>query len=392
MSLAKDDLEAQRQKAKHLAMLQALSMIERSPTQMCSSCADWQQKWSKDNRQNCQNLEHLRNAVQTMIDVLARYITESSLQELVESLQLDTRVFNVHSGNKCYVPKDGSGEKADMATELERVVAERDLAKMSLYKIGKELAETKEANQELDRQLAERDKDARQRQRRLDKAETRMQTLEMQSSCAGLLLDPAKLRPSSRNEIDASMPQPLQQAGRLSPQSPDIEAPGKMRRKIDGAYHSARLSKNTDHANERPTSSSARVDTELQRLDGLEERMAGVEAHGFSGRAPLPEVLANRPCKPPARMRPPKDPEVNIKDTSFSKSRRSRSHTGYLDSSALDNARCSSPSHRSALFTEVDRGIMGRGQSSQNISYNDHTLSVVEVCAHLSRGHSRSGF
>jgi hypothetical protein len=386
MSLANDDLEAQRQKAKHMAMLQALSMIERSENQVCSSCAEWQQKWTKDNRQNCQDLEHLRKAVQKMIDALARYTTESSLHELVESLHLDTRVFRFQNGSNCYTPKDGSSDKTDMATELDRVVAERDLAKMNLYKVGKELAEMKEANQELERQLSDKDKESRQRQRRLEKAETRMQTLEMQSSCAGLIVDPAKLKPA-RTEIDASMPSPLQKGTFLSTHQLDMDCLpiSSTRRKIDVAHQSSRSSKINGHGR---TSSSSGADPEQQRLDALEERMAIVEAHGFSGRAPLTEVLASRPCKPPIR-RPSKDLGLSLKESGLSSSRRPRSQTGYIDS--LANARCDSPSHRP--------NIMGRGQSSQQISYNDHTLSVVEVGAHLSRSHlgdsrppTRSGF
>lgn len=369
MSLANDDLEAQRQKAKHLAMLQALSMIERSPNQLCSSCADWQQKWTKDNRQHCQDMDHLRKAVQTMIDALARYTTESSLHELVESLKLDTRVFRIQHGSNCYTPKDGCSDKTDMATELERVVTERDLAKMNLYKVGKELAELKETNQELEKQLAEREKESRQRQRRLDKAETRMQTLLMQSSCASLIVDPAKLR-SSRSQIDTCMPMPLQSA-RLSPHKPDMDSitSKNMRRRIDVAHQSSKSSKTSSNE---PASWSGQVDPEQQRLDALEERVAGIESHGFIGRAPLPEVLASRPCKPPVR-RSLKEPELNIADNCFSNSRKSRSLTGRLGS----KGECDSPSFRSS--------IMGRGQSPQDIPYGDHCLSIVEVGAHLAR-------
>merc|ERR1719148_216539 len=139
-------------------MKQALQMIERSPNQLCSSCAEWREKCAKDSRRYCQDIEHLRRAVQKIVDVIAVYVSGSGLRELMESLQLDTRVFVVHGVGDCYTPKDGSTDKVDMSMELaakhqelEQVAAERDLAKMQLYKVGRDLTELKESNQDLDR-------------------------------------------------------------------------------------------------------------------------------------------------------------------------------------------------------------------------------------------------
>ena len=42
-------------KAKHLAMRQALQMIESAPNQLCSLCAEWQSKCAKDSRRYCQD-------------------------------------------------------------------------------------------------------------------------------------------------------------------------------------------------------------------------------------------------------------------------------------------------------------------------------------------------
>jgi hypothetical protein len=390
MTVSDETAEADRRKAKHLAMVHALQMIERNENEMCSRCAEWKGKWTQDCRQYCQEISYLRETVQKMIDTLAGYVSSSSLHELAESLQLDQRIFIVHGSNKCYAPPDGAAAKADVRMELkakdrelEQVTAERDLAKMQLFRVGKELAELKEGSQGLDRELAEREQEARQRKRRLEKVESRVQILETQSSCAGLLLDPGKLKPQNLKSMDASMPQ---QGARLTTSLPggtELGASQKTRRKIDAEHHNGKLAKGNGSTRESMSSSRAAPDMEQQRLDTLEERLGMLEHHGFVGRAPLAEVLASRPCKPPVRIRP-KELEVNLKDGVVPKGRRSRSLAGCDDGSLVTPA---SPALCSARLGEHDRSILSKGPSSQFISFSDHELHHAEVAAYLSRSH-----
>jgi hypothetical protein len=392
MSFASEDGEADRHKAKHLAMQHALQMIQRTENQLCSTCAEWKSKCIKDSRDYCQEIEKLRKAVQKMIDTLGGYVSESSLHGLMDLLQLDSRVFIVHS-SKCYTSPDGTSDKADMRAELdalqqqfEQVTSERDLAKMQLYKLSKDLSEQKEANQELEKQLTECEKEAQQRQRRLEKVEVRAQTLETQSSCAGLLVDPTRLQSPSLKDMEARMPQ--QSSRHMSPShrppQPETEptVSQKMRRKIDAEHPNGRSCKSSGRARESVASSRLGQDAEHQRLDALEERLGLLENNGFVGRAPLPEVLASRPCKPPIRMRAPKELELNLKEATFSKGHRSRSKGSYLDGVM---ARPPSPGACSSMIADFDRGIMATGQSSQTILFSDHELRQAEVGAYLSR-------
>jgi hypothetical protein len=214
MPLSDDDLEVERRKAKHLAMRQALQMIESAPNQLCSSCAEWQDKYVKDSRHYCRDIEQLRKVVQVMIDTLATYISGARLHELVDTLLLDTRMFNVPCSTHCYMPpKDGSNDASDMSmelkarkAELEQAVAERDLAKMSLFKTGRELAGEKKAKQDLERQLAEKVKEA-QHQRHL------FEDIERQMNNSGA-------RPLSGLRVGSGKPQqavvPMQSVTSLS--------------------------------------------------------------------------------------------------------------------------------------------------------------------------------
>lgn len=364
MPLSGDELEDERRKAKHLAMLQALRMIERSPNHLCSSCAEWREKCSKDSRRYCQDIEHLRKVVQKMLDTLAVYISVSGLRELVESLHLDTRMFVIHGVGDCYTPKDGSTDKVDMRVELaskqqelDRVAAERDLAKMQLFKVGRELSELKATNQDLDRQLSHGHAETRQRQRRLEKVEARIQSLETQSSCASLLAETTKLKSQSIRDVDVSMPVKLQQGGRLA-------------------------------SGREGLSSSPSSAAEQQRLDSLDGRLGVLEQHGFIDRGPLPDHLGGKlkPCKPPVRARTPKEFELKLPEKYHSKGLRSRSKGG---------VKVASPTQSSSMLIDFDRGMMSRGQSSQVIAYGDRDLQEVDVASYLSRSHlgepSRSG-
>lgn len=347
MPLSRDDLEEERRKAKHLAMRQALQMLERSPNQLCSSCAEWRETCSKDRRNYCQDIDHFRKAVQKMIDMLAVYVSGSKLRELVESLQLDTRVFTVHGDNRCYAPKDGSSDKLDMSMELQskqeelqQVSAERDLAKMTLYKVGRQATELKDANQDLEQKLANQEKEIQQRLQRLEKVEERIRSLETHSRSAIFGPEALKVKPSNLLESNWSCRQ-----------QPEVEAylgSHQTRRSID-AEHSHDRSSKVKPCRRDLSLPPASTGAEQQRLDAAVGRLGILEQYGSIARAPLPEVLAARPCKPPVRAKPPKVFEFNREDACIPKALRSRSQAGYLDNSwAKANS-------STAMFADFDR-------------------------------------
>jgi len=347
MPLSKDDLEEERRKAKHLAMRQALQMLERSPNQLCSSCAEWRETCAKDRRNYCQDIDHFRKAVQKMIDMLAVYISGSKLRELVESLQLDTRVFTVHGDNRCYAPKDGSSDKLDMSMELQstqeelqQMSAERDLAKMTLYKAGRQATELKDANQDFEQKLANQETEIRHRLQRLQKVEERIRSLETQSRSAVFGSEASKLKPPNLFESSGSCRQ-----------QPGVEAylgSHQTRRNIDAEHSHDRSSKVKPFGRDW-SFPPASAGVEQERLDAAVGRLGVLEQHGFIARAPLPEVLAARPCRPPVRAKPPKEFEFNCEDASIPKALRSRSQAGYLDNSwAKGNS-------SSAMFADFDR-------------------------------------
>jgi hypothetical protein len=272
-----------------------------------------------------------------------------------------------------------SMELAAKNEELQQVVAERDLAKMQLYKVGRELGELKEANQDLGRQLADGQAEARQRQRRLEKAETRLQSLETNSSCAGLLSESAKLKAKSVQDGTLS--------SRESAWPESDSTSQKSRRKIDAAHHNVKASKGSSECYEL-SSQAASGDVEQQRIDAVEERLALIEQHGFIGRGPLPELVGNlKPCKPPLRARTPKEFELGLPEKYHAKSLRSRSMGG---------VKGAYPTQMSSMSADLDRSVMSRGPSSQLIAYGDRDLPEMEVGNYLSRSNlgerSRCGF
>lgn len=347
MPLSRDDLEDERRKAKHLAMRQALQMLERSPNQLCSSCAEWRETCAKDRRNYCQDVDHFRKAVQKMIDMLAVYISGSKLRDLVGSLQLDTRVFTVHSDADCYAPKDSSSDALDMRVELQstqgqlqQMTAERDLTKMTLYKVGRQAADLKDANHGLEQKLANQEKEIQERLQRIEKVEERIRSLETHYRFAVFGPEASKVKPSNIFGSKGSCRQ-----------SPDVDAYlgfNQWRRNMD-AEHSNDSSSKSKPCSRDLSFPPASTEAEQQRVDAAAGRLAIMEQHGFIARAPLPEVLAARPCKPPVKAKAPKQFEFNCKDACIPKVLRSRSQAGYMDNSWAKG------SASIASFADLDR-------------------------------------
>eukprot|EP00441_Pelagodinium_beii_P023614 CAMPEP_0197663002 /NCGR_PEP_ID=MMETSP1338-20131121/55729_1 /TAXON_ID=43686 ORGANISM="Pelagodinium beii, Strain RCC1491" /NCGR_SAMPLE_ID=MMETSP1338 /ASSEMBLY_ACC=CAM_ASM_000754 /LENGTH=310 /DNA_ID=CAMNT_0043241157 /DNA_START=56 /DNA_END=988 /DNA_ORIENTATION=+ len=153
MPLTDAQLRVEQQKARCLAMKSAMEMIESQPGLLCGSCAQWQDKYSQDTRRLYQEVGHLRGAVQKMVDKLASHVPGDSLRTFLKELDLDDRLFTIHAGGDFY--RKVEPEPTEPQESLEDVIAERDLAKMKLAAVGRELSELRREKEALDKQRKE---------------------------------------------------------------------------------------------------------------------------------------------------------------------------------------------------------------------------------------------
>eukprot|EP00440_Ansanella_granifera_P050221 gb/GFBE01054435.1/.p1 GENE.gb/GFBE01054435.1/~~gb/GFBE01054435.1/.p1 ORF type:complete len:302 (+),score=76.70 gb/GFBE01054435.1/:1-906(+) len=173
-------ISEEQRKARYLAMKQAMEMIESQPGSMCGSCTELQEKYSRDTRRLFQEVGHLREAVQKLVDKLAGHMPGESLRSFLQDLKLDSRLFTIHAGGD-YFKKAPSEEPVVPSEQLDQVVAERDLAKMKLASVGRELSELKAENAELQRKQLEREKQFTAKLRRVEELEERLRAMEKAS-------------------------------------------------------------------------------------------------------------------------------------------------------------------------------------------------------------------
>lgn len=134
-------------------MMQAMQQMQSSGDQFCSKCAAVEQKASVEARTLCEEIQHLRGAGQKMIDQLAAYMSRESLQEFVSVLRLDKRVFSTPGEFDLHRDPPFPVEAQVSRKDVEWVTAERDIAKMKLATVGKELQALREEREQLQKQI-----------------------------------------------------------------------------------------------------------------------------------------------------------------------------------------------------------------------------------------------
>jgi len=141
--------EKQQQEARRLAMLRAIETAKSGETKFCSTCASLEARFACENRRSCQEIQHLRQAVQKMVDQLAAYMSVANLHAFATTLRLDERLFTIPDQLDAYrttpFPIEGQVTRKD----VEQVTAERDIAKMKLSVMSKELKELQAAHESL---------------------------------------------------------------------------------------------------------------------------------------------------------------------------------------------------------------------------------------------------
>jgi hypothetical protein len=134
------------QKARQQAMLAAMARM-RSGCEVNSG--ELLEKALADNRRFGQEIQDLREAGQKMLDQLSAYMSHDSLKGFAQALRLDTRIFTIPGEFDTYreLPypvEDGAITRKD----LEQVTAERDIAKMKLAVVTRELEELRSERQQ----------------------------------------------------------------------------------------------------------------------------------------------------------------------------------------------------------------------------------------------------
>lgn len=166
-------------KARQLAMLKAVAAIESGESAPCSTCGSWQARLRTEQRQNYDEIAHLRGAVQTLMNQLAHHMLGSELRALVQSLNLDRRLFNIPGENmyKCTIApvavRAATGDDS-----VKHVMEERVRASQELSQLSQELEDTRKACESAEQQLATRKTEAADQQRRLAKAEAGLRAWE----------------------------------------------------------------------------------------------------------------------------------------------------------------------------------------------------------------------
>merc|ERR1712232_1220870 len=152
-------------------------MIEEQPG-VCTTCDKLQDVCQR----SVKEVQNLRAAVQKLVDQLAGFMPGENLRTFLKQLQLDERLFTIHAGGDFYKNAPMTAEAPKSNKELEDIVAERDLAKMKLGSLGRELNDLKKSHDALTKQYLERDSDIDDRQRSLAQAELKIKKLEAETS------------------------------------------------------------------------------------------------------------------------------------------------------------------------------------------------------------------
>jgi len=134
--------------ARRAAMLEAMERMKGGGANpLCSRCAALEEKVAADGRRFCHEVQHLRKTVQTMLDQLSFYMAGSSLRAFAEALQLDDRIFKIPGELDVQKPPPFPVDAPISQKELAQLKAERDIAKMRLASMNKELREYKIAHE-----------------------------------------------------------------------------------------------------------------------------------------------------------------------------------------------------------------------------------------------------
>jgi len=147
------------QKARYLAMRQALAVIEAQPDGLCGGCAEWQHRHRRDTKQLLQEVAHLRAALQRMLAQIGQLLPAEDVSRLQQELNLDSRLFS-------QVSKPG--------------VTEQDLATMKLASVGKEVANLKAENAALKKRQADSEAELAEQRRRSAALERELRELKQQ--------------------------------------------------------------------------------------------------------------------------------------------------------------------------------------------------------------------
>ncbi|CAE7549960.1 PRN1 [Symbiodinium sp. CCMP2456] len=170
------------QKARYLAMRQALSVIEAQPDGLCGGCAEWQNRHRRDTKQLLQEVAHLRAALQRMLAQMGQLLPAEDVSRLQQELNLDSRLFN-QGAKPC--------------------ITENPLAKWRLASVGKEVVNLKAENAALKKRQAESDAELAEQRRRSAALERELRELKQQMA---------------QKEIQAASPEFAFEARRGKPQ------------------------------------------------------------------------------------------------------------------------------------------------------------------------------
>ncbi|CAE6937764.1 PRN1 [Symbiodinium natans] len=195
------------QKARYLAMRQALAVIEAQPDGLCGGCAEWQARHRRDTKQLLQEVAHLRAALQRVLAQMGQLLPGEDLSRLQKELNLDSRLFS----------------------QVSPGVTESDLATMKLARAGKEVADLKAENAALKKHHAESEAELSEQRRRSAALEKELRDLKQQMA---------------QREIQAASQEFAFEPRRGKPQrTKDLSLPRSFSRQMEESYFSRRPSK-----------------------------------------------------------------------------------------------------------------------------------------------------
>lgn len=178
MALSDEQLRDEQCKARRLAMLQAMDMIQSQPGALCATCSNWEDKYRKDTQRLFKEVGHLREALQKMVDQLASHMPGEKLRSFLKEMNLDSRIFTIHAGGDFYRQQAPAEEPPAAKERLEDVVSERDVAKMRLSSLSRELREMKSERDALEKQQQQQQEEIADQKRRLALTEEALRVLQ----------------------------------------------------------------------------------------------------------------------------------------------------------------------------------------------------------------------
>eukprot|EP00927_Polykrikos_kofoidii_P062377 TRINITY_DN57188_c0_g1_i1.p1 TRINITY_DN57188_c0_g1~~TRINITY_DN57188_c0_g1_i1.p1 ORF type:complete len:312 (+),score=71.01 TRINITY_DN57188_c0_g1_i1:60-938(+) len=150
MAIATDQ---QRGMAMRLAIQQAMKQVEASNSH-CPKCDEACLHFAAEKRSYGKEIQHLRGAVQKLLDQLSAYMPGDSLQAFAGALQLDKKQFTLPGEFDTYRKVPFPVDNCVSLVDLEKVTAERDIATMKLATLNKEVKALKASNAKLAEQCA----------------------------------------------------------------------------------------------------------------------------------------------------------------------------------------------------------------------------------------------